>query len=136
MLKISTVAQTLNISADTLRYYEKIKLLPPISRTKSGIRLYSDKNLSQIKFIKRAQTMGFSLAEIAQLLEFRKAPQQAKPEVRLLAKEKLCDIEQRVKTLQSLQVELTLLINLCHQSESGCPILSGIETDGMKNNNH
>ena len=74
--------------------------------------------------------MGFSLAEIAQLLEFRKAPQQAKPEVRLLAKEKLGDIEHRVKTLQSLQVELTLLINLCHQSEGGCPILSGIETDG------
>ncbi|PCI63257.1 MAG: heavy metal-responsive transcriptional regulator [Gammaproteobacteria bacterium] len=130
MIKISKVAQTLNISADTLRYYEKINLLPPISRTKSGIRLYSDKNLSQIKFIKRAQTMSFSLAEIAQLLEFRKAPQQAKPEVRLLAKEKLSDIEQRVKTLQSLQVELTLLINLCHQSEGGCPILSGIETDG------
>lgn len=126
MIKIGQVIKKLAVSADTLRYYEKIKLLPPISRTPSGIRLYSDKNLSQIKFIKRAQTMGFSLAEIAQLLEFRKAPQQAKPEVRLLAKEKLNDIEQRVKTLQSLQAELTLLINLCSQSEGGCPIIDAI----------
>ena len=127
MIKISKVTQLLNLSADTLRYYEKIKLLPPIARTSSGIRLYSDKNLSQIKFIKRAQTMGFSLAEIAQLLEFRKSPQQAKPEVRLLAKEKLTEIELRVKTLHSLQNELTLLINLCSQSEGGCPIIDGLE---------
>jgi MerR family copper efflux transcriptional regulator len=59
----------------------------------------------------------------------RKNPQQAKPEVRLLAKEKLTEIEQRVKILQTLQGELRLLINLCNQSDSGCPIIDGIEAE-------
>jgi MerR family transcriptional regulator, copper efflux regulator len=127
MIKIGEVIKQLDISADTLRYYEKINLLPPISRNASGIRLYNAQDLSRIKFIKRAQTMGFSLAEIAQLLEFRKAPQQARPEIRLLAKDKLDEIAQRVNTLKSLQAELTLLINLCSQAEGGCPIIEGIE---------
>ena len=85
MYQIGEVSQQLNVSADTLRYYEKIKLLPIISRSHSGIRVYSKKDLSRIKFIKRAQRMKFSLEEIACLLNFREQPQIAKPETRKLA---------------------------------------------------
>ncbi len=65
MYQIGEVTRRLNISADTLRYYEKIHLLPPIARNASGLRSYCDKDLSRLKFIKRAQRMGFSLEEIS-----------------------------------------------------------------------
>jgi len=129
MYQIGEVTKRLNISADTLRYYEKIKLLPRISRSASGLRCYCDKDLSRLKFIRRAQRMGFSLAEIGQLLSFRESPQKAKSEVRQLAGEKLVDIESHLKELELLRNELKLLVNLCTGSEDGCPIIEGLEDD-------
>ena len=129
MYQIGKVTKQLNISADTLRYYEKINLLPRISRNVSGLRIYSDKDLSRIKFIRRAQRMGFSLDEIGQLLSFRESPQNAKPEVRQLAGEKLADIERNLAELKLLRNELKLLVNLCVSSKNGCPIIDGLEDD-------
>jgi len=127
--KIGKVTKLLNISADTLRYYEKIKLLPPISRNSSGLRIYCDKDLSRLKFIRRAQRMGFSLEEIGKLLGFRESPQQAKPEIRQLAGDKLADIERHLVDLKLLRNELKLLVNLCLGSKEGCPIIDGLEED-------
>ncbi len=129
MYKIGKVTKLLNISADTLRYYEKIKLLPPISRNSSGLRIYCDKDLSRLKFIRRAQRMGFSLEEIGKLLGFRESPQQAKPEIRQLAGDKLADIERHLVDLKLLRNELKLLVNLCLGSKEGCPIIDGLEED-------
>ena len=129
MIQIGDVTKRLNISADTLRYYEKIHLLLPISRSASGLRNYSEKDISRLKFIKRAQRMGFSLEEIGHLLDFREAPQEAKPDVRQLAGEKLADIKEHLRELKTLRDELTLLINLCATSEDGCPIIEGLEDD-------
>ena len=129
MYQIGEVTKRLNISADTLRYYEKIHLLTPIARNASGLRIYNDKDLSQLKFIRRAQRMGFSLDEISKLLTFREAPQQAKPEIRLLAGDKLAEVENHLQELQILRNELKLLINLCTSSEDGCPIIDGLEDE-------
>ncbi len=62
---IGEVARQLEISVDTLRYYEKIGLLPKVHRTESGIRDYDDKDISRLKFIKRAQQMNFPLSPIS-----------------------------------------------------------------------
>ncbi len=129
MAQIGDVTKRLNISADTLRYYEKIHLVPPISRGSSGLRNYGEKDISRLKFIKRAQRMGFSLNEIGHLLNFREAPQQVKPEVRELAGEKLADIEEHLQELKTLRDELKLLVNLCAGSEDGCPIIEGLDND-------
>ena len=127
MLKIGEVVARLGVSADTLRYYEKIRLMPKVQRNGAGIRFYNDGNLSRIRFIKRAQRMGFSLDEISQLLAFREQPQQAKPEIRQLARAKLEDIEIHLQDLQKLRNELQLLVNLCTGSDDGCPIIEGLE---------
>ncbi len=127
MYQIGEVTKKLNISADTLRYYEKIKLLPAISRNVSGLRIYTDKDISHLKFIKRAQRMKFSLDEISKLLKFRESPQQAKSDIRLLASNKLADIEDHLQELNLLRNELTLLVNLCTGSEDGCPIIEGLD---------
>ncbi len=129
MAQIGDVTRRLNISADTLRYYEKIHLVPPISRGSSGLRNYGEKDISRLKFIKRAQRMGFSLKEIGHLLGFRDAPQQTKPEVRELVGEKLADIEEHLLELKTLRDELKLLVNLCAGSEDGCPIIEGLDND-------
>ncbi len=124
---IGEVARLLEMSVDTLRYYEKIGLLPKVSRTESGIRHYRDKDLSRLKFIKRAQQMNFTLAEIGDLLKMREDPQHARAEVRQLTANKLKEVEVRLTELDSLRRELTLLVNLCTASEEGCPIIDRIE---------
>ena len=128
-MRIGEVVATLEISADTLRYYEKIKLVPKVHRNAAGVRLYSNKDLSRLRFIKRAQKMGFSLDEISQLLKFRENPQKAKPKVRELAHHKLEDIQHHLEELTTLRDELRLLTNLFSDSTSGCPILEGIDDD-------
>lgn len=123
MMRIGEVVAELGISADTLRYYEKIKLMPRVHRNGAGVRFYCIKDLSRLRFIKRAQKMGFSLDEIAQLLGFREDPQKAKPKVRELAHQKLTEIEEHLTELSTLRDELRLLTNLCGASPDGCPIL-------------
>jgi len=125
--RIGDITQQLGLSADTLRYYEKIGLLPKVKRTDSGIRAYCDKDISRLKFIQRAQKMNFSLAEIKDLLQMREDPQHARTEVRDLTRKKLAEIEEHLQELTTLRNELTLRTNLCAASEEGCPIIEGIE---------
>lgn len=127
--RIGDVTRLLGISADTLRYYEKIGLLPAINRTDSGIRVYLDRDLSRVRFIRRAQKMQFSLKEIAELLKMREDPQHARDEIRLLTRSKLSEVEEHLDELQFLRNELQLLLNLCIASENGCPIIDSIDQE-------
>ena len=127
---IGEVARQLAVSVDTLRYYEKIGLLPKVSRSDSGMRRYQEKDISRLKFIKRAQQMNFTLTEIGDLLKMREAPQRVRREIRQLTANKLEEVEQRLTELDTLRRELTLLVNLCTASEEGCPIIDRIEDEG------
>ncbi len=126
--KIGDVTQQLGLSADTLRYYEKIGLLPPIYRAASGIRAYAERDLSRLRFIQRAKSMNFSLQEIGQLLEMREDPKHARDEVRKLTHRKLSEVEDHMKQLGTLRQELTLLVNMCQGVEAGCPIIDDLES--------
>ena len=127
--RIGEATEKVGISADTLRYYEKIKLLPAISRTDSGIRIYDDSDLSRLRFIKRAQKMRFSLKEIGDLLNMREDPQRARVDVRILTQSKLTEVEAYLGELQFLRNELRLLVNQCAASEDGCPIIESIDRE-------
>lgn len=127
MKKIGQVAKELAVSADTLRYYEKIQLLGTIKRTETGIRLYTDGDITRIIFIKEAQKVGFSLEEISQLLSFRDDPKNAKPNVRALVSQKFKAIDQRIEELIALKEEFSRLTTLCLESENDCPILNRFE---------
>lgn len=129
MYKIGEVAQQMGMTADTLRYYEKFGLLSHISRNASGLREYTDKDISKLNFIKRAQSMNFSLQEIKNLLSMREDPHNAKDSVRQLTADKLANIEIQLKDLTTLRNELKLLLNLCRSSKDGCPIIEGIDAD-------
>ncbi|KRT56652.1 heavy metal-responsive transcriptional regulator [endosymbiont of Ridgeia piscesae] len=125
--RIGDITRLTGLSADTVRYYEKIELLPPIHRTASGIRLYDERDLSRLCFILRAKAMNFSLDEVARLLEMREDPQHARDEVRELTQQKLQEVERHLADLETLRRELTLLVNLCRGAEGGCPIIEDLE---------
>ena len=128
-LSIGDIGRILGLSADTLRYYEKIGLLPRVNRTASGIRRYEERDLSRLRFIQRAQKMGFSLAEIAQLLAMRDDPQRARESVRQLTAAKLGEVETRLRELTLLRNEMRLLRNLCQGAKAGCPIIESMNED-------
>lgn len=125
--RISDVGRLTGLSPDTLRYYEKIGLLARVSRQNSGVRSYNDQDLSRLRFIQRAQKMDFTLAEIAELLKMRDAPQSARKAVRELTARKLADVETHLKELQTLRDELRLLLNLCNGSRKSCGILKEMD---------
>lgn len=129
LYKISDVTRLTGLSADTLRYYEKISLLPKVARTASGIRQYDESDLSRLRFIQRAQKMNFTLSEIADLIKMREDPQHARDEVRQVTARKLDQVEAHLAELTTLRNELQLLLNLCRGSEEGCPIIEGMEED-------
>ncbi len=125
--RIGEVSERLSLSQDTLRYYEKIGLLT-VARSASGVRRYEEQDIHRLRFIRRAQKMNFSLAEISALLKMREDPQHARDEVRRLAGDKLHEVEQRVRELTALQEELRSLLSRCQSSRCGCPIIEGMET--------
>ena len=127
LYRIGDVTRKIGLTADTLRYYEKIKLLPKVFRNTSGIREYDDKDISRLKFILRAQKMNFSLAEISDLLKMRENPQKVRDEVRQLTADKLLEVDEHLQSLTTLRSELQLLLNLCRGSKEGCPIIEGLD---------
>jgi DNA-binding transcriptional MerR regulator len=128
--QIGEFSARVGASTDTLRYYEKIGLLPKIARNASGRRIYDDKDVSRLRFIRRAQRMNFTLVEISQLLEMRENPQGVRNDVRALMQTKLTEVETHLKELNTLRNEMRLLINLCRGADSGCPIIEEIDQGG------
>ena len=128
---IGEVTRHLGMSADTLRYYEKIGLLPRVARTGSGLRRYDRADLARLKFIQRARLMNFTLDEIRDLLQFRTDPVGSKAQVRELTRRKLDAIGAHLEALQALRRELDALMDSCTGNGKSCPIIAGIE-DGSR----
>ncbi len=126
-LSIRQACEATGLSADTLRYYERIGLLGRVPRSPGGARRYDRKTLEQIRFIQRAKAMRFSLEEIRDLLRFRESPHTSREEVRALAQQKGALIRAQIEQLEHLEKELRLLLNLCRQSTCGCPIIEGLD---------
>lgn len=129
---IGEAARRLGLTADTLRYYEKIGLVPRIARKSSGHRLYDEADLARLRFVQHAQAVGFNLREIAALLRFRANPMKSGRAVRDLAAHKRDEIESKLETLKRLHSELSLLLGLCdcHGENEPCPILDRLESNG------
>lgn len=124
---IGDLAKDIGVRADTIRYYEKMGLLPVPGRTSGGARSYTVKDKDRLHFIRRAKSMGFTLEEIRKLLELREALAPSREEARALAKKKMADVEARIADLSRLYAELQLLVNLCSSASGGtCPIIDGI----------
>jgi MerR family copper efflux transcriptional regulator len=125
-LGIGELAKRAGVGIDTVRYYERSGLLNPHSRLPSGYRRYRDLEVARLRFIRRAQALGFTLSEIKSLL--RLSAQRNVAQVKRSAQAKLEDVERRIKELQRVQEGLAELIAECpgHGRADDCPILRAL----------
>ena len=130
-MKIGEVAERGGVNLQTIRYYEREKLLPEPPRLPSGYRIYPELTVRRVRFIKRAQEIGFTLAEIRELLAIRIDASRDSAEVRTLAKAKITDIEEKIQTLHRMRDALGRITERCSGCgpTSECPILESIDSD-------
>jgi MerR family mercuric resistance operon transcriptional regulator len=128
-MSIGEVANRSDVNVQTVRYYERRGLLPAPPRSPSGYRQYSPDNVARIRFIKRAQALGFSLDDISELLALRVDPSTNCEEVQQHAEVKLRDIDERIEALRRMRQSLESLAEACRdrRATSECPILEALE---------
>lgn len=122
-LTISGLAAAAAVSVETVRYYQRRGLLRQPTRSPGGVRRYVSADIDQLRFIKRAQAMGFTLEEVRSLLKLR--TQDACHATRALAVSKLQLIDANIRELQELRMELASLVAACDANvgESHCPVI-------------
>jgi MerR family transcriptional regulator, copper efflux regulator len=128
-LSIGKLARLGGVRIDTVRYYERNGLLAPSTRLASGYRRYGELELARLRFIRKAQKLGFSLKEIDALLNLSARRNVA--QVKRAAQTKLADVEARIADLQRVREGLTHLIDACpgHGRASECPILRALSNE-------
>lgn len=128
-LKSGDLARKSKVNTETLRYYEKEGLLPEPERTESGYRLYADEDVKRVRFIKRAQELGFSLKEIKELLALKLDASQSASEVKRLTEQKIQDIDGKIQNLHAMKTILEDLVDACsgQGSVDHCPILNCLD---------
>jgi MerR family transcriptional regulator, mercuric resistance operon regulatory protein len=125
-LTIGTVARQAGVNVETIRYYQRRGLLREPARPLAGFRPYSEEDIQRLRFIKRAQTLGFTLEEIANLLKLNDGLHCG--EARELAAKKLALIEDRIADLQAMRKTLKELIQECNTGgrPNRCPIIASL----------
>ena len=134
-LTIGELARRAGVNRETVRYYDRRRLLPRPTRAVTGYRLFSDDDVDRLRFIKQAQALGFTLDEIAELLDLRLGERRSCDEVRARAARKLADVEAKIAALGRMRRTLGSLIAACkaRQPTAPCPILKSLEADGSAN---
>jgi len=123
-LTIGGLARTAGVNIETIRYYQRRGLIGTPRKPPGGMRRYPHEALTQLRFIKRAQQLGFSLRDIGDLLELGSG---ACAETRVLAETRLADIEMRLHDLQAMRRTLARLIKACQAGrEKVCPIVESL----------
>jgi MerR family copper efflux transcriptional regulator len=128
-LTIGAVAKRAGVAIDTIRYYEREGLLPEPLRRPSGYRSYGEDTVAQLRFIRRAKNLGFTLEEIRELLALSADRQRGVKAVKQRAQQRLAEIEARIEELQRVRAGLAQLIEACpgHGKPEECPILRALD---------
>jgi len=126
---IGKLAVLTEVSADTLRYYERERLLQPRAKSASGYRLYDEEAARRVQFIRHAQECGFTLAEIRELLALRGRNSACCDDVRRVAVERKLQLEAKIRSMKAMSTALDRLIVACKRDGApvdACPILIGL----------
>ena len=127
-LRIGTVAADSGCHIETIRYYERIGLLPRPRRSSSGYRAYTAADVHRLRFIVRSRELGFSLDEIRSLVALGENPKLSCGKVDALARHHLDDIKAKQRALAQLARELKRLIDTCARGHRGtCEILAALQ---------
>lgn len=130
-MRSSQVATEAGVNVQTLRYYERRGLLPEPARSDSGYRSYDLQAVRTVRFVKRAQQLGFSLDEIESLLHLAAGGPDSCDAARALATERLEQLEDKIASLTAMRDSLRQLVATCHRSRTRrlCPLLDAIEKE-------
>ena len=129
-MNIGQAATASGVTAKMIRYYESIGLLPAAARTDSGYRVYGEKELHVLRFIRRARKLGFSLERIADLLSLWRDDGRASGDVKRIALAHVAELDERIRELTEMRDTLASLADCCHGDERpDCPILQTLAID-------
>jgi len=124
---IGAAAHLSGVSAKMVRHYEALGLLAPVARTDSGYRQYAQADVRTLQFIKRARELGFSMAEIAELVDLWNNRKRTSASVKRIAQRHVDDLTQRIEAMQAMQRTLVVLLDHCCGDERpNCPILEDL----------
>jgi Hg(II)-responsive transcriptional regulator len=127
-LRIGEVAGRAGVNVQTVRFYERRGLLPEPPRRACGYREYAPESVRRVRFIKRAQELGFTLAEVEELLRLGEDSRIPCREVRATTEMKIADIEEKMRRLRAMRAALAALIESCVANrEHHCPLLEALD---------
>ncbi|MFZ3230001.1 MAG: heavy metal-responsive transcriptional regulator [Pseudobdellovibrio sp.] len=131
-MSIGALSKESGVGIETIRYYERIGLLTPQERKASGYRVFNSDSFKTLRFLKHAQELGFSLAEIKDLLRLRANKESRCEDVQARASKHLQDVEEKIKKLGSIQTVLSKLIRQCRSKKTSdsCPTLDCFDEKG------
>lgn len=130
-MNIGAAAKASGVSAKMIRHYESVGLLPPASRTDAGYRLYGEKDIRTLQFIRRSRDLGFSIEEIRGLVSLWQDKTRPSREVKAVARQHLDFLDRKLEELQSMKNALSHLVDCCHGDERpDCPILDNLAGAG------
>jgi|SRR3989338_2270522 len=141
LFTIGELARKAGVKVQTIRYYERLNLLLPTRRKESvygfketGYRLYDERALKRLTFIRHAKGLGFTLIEIKELLNLKVSETARCGDIKERAEKKLKEVDKKVQGLQGIQRVLNDLIKTCRsrQSTDRCPILKAIDEEGKE----
>lgn len=124
-MTIGELAKQTGVGIETIRFYERRGLLPCPERKPSGYRQFDSEALERIQFIRRAQSVGFTLREVEALLRLRDDPQATRADVRAQVASKIDDLDAKMREMRRMRKELQTLLTSCqgHGTADDCPIL-------------
>ncbi len=126
-VNIGVAAERSGVSAKMVRHYESLGLLPRVQRTDSGYRQYTEADVHTLRFIRRARDLGFSMAEIAELVGLWQNRRRASSSVKRIAQKHMDELAQRIDAMQGMQRTLATLVGCCHGDDRpDCPILDDL----------
>lgn len=136
-MNIGEVAAASGMTTKMIRHYEDMHLIPAATRTLSGYRMYSERDVHNLRFIRRARSLGFSLRQIADLLGLWRDQTRSSARVKVLAVQHIAELEKKITELQAMKAELERLTSCCHGDQRPeCPILEGLSADGVAERSH
>ncbi len=129
-MTVGQLSREVGVNLETVRFYEKEKLLPEPERTAGGHRIYNEEDIERLKFIQRAKWVGFTLREIRKLMRVREAdPAGSCDDAMDLARQKVAEIDRKLSELEKMRDALNEFLDSCPEIDVGhCQVLKGLET--------
>ncbi|MBX3622762.1 MAG: Cu(I)-responsive transcriptional regulator [Rhizobacter sp.] len=126
-MNIGEAAKASGVSAKMIRHYESVGLFPQANRSESGYRLYSDKEVNTLRFIRHSRDLGFSIEQIRALLDLWQNRGRPSRQVKALAQAHLDELDQKLRELQTMKATLQHLVHCCAGDDRPeCPIIESL----------